>query len=375
MEALPKIGPKMTKPADPPTKRSLPKAAKPTPAVHKADHASRKRMQMTDIARLAGVSISTVSRALSGSDLIPETTRQRIAALARSLNYQVNAGAANLRKKDIQTVGVVMLSDEMQTPSDPFILSILGHVADALDARGMSLLLSRICPGRSSQMSAMVESGQVAGLIVIGQLTYHDELNALYARGIPMVVWGANLDDCLYPVVGSDNYLGGLLAGRHLAAQGCQRIAFVGDATHPETRLRFEGYRAALAEAALPFLPELHLPVQFGTTRTREAMRQWLDEGHRFDGIFTISDVTAITAMGVLSERGIKVPQEVKVVGYDDVAIAAHLHPGLSTVRQPIPQAGAALVDMLMQVIQGQRPNSTLLLTELIVRESSVDPV
>ena len=207
-------------------------------------------MQMADIARLAGVSASTVSRALSGSPLIPEATRNRITELATSLNYRVNVGAANLRRKDVHTVGVIILGDSMQSISDPFLLSILGTVADTLDERGMSLLLSRLKEGQPHQLPAFVESGQVAGLIVIGQLTWHDHLNRLATQRMPMAVWGACLADAMYPVVGGDNEQGGYLATRHLVERGCRHIAFFGDTTHPEAGLRHQGYLRALSEAA-----------------------------------------------------------------------------------------------------------------------------
>ena len=118
---------------------------------------SRKRMQMADIARMAGVSTSTVSRALNGSPLIPEATRARIAELARSLNYTVNVGAANLRKRDVQTVALVHLGDTMQRISDPFLLSMVGHVADGLESGGMNLLLTRLNGDRIDQIPAMVQ--------------------------------------------------------------------------------------------------------------------------------------------------------------------------------------------------------------------------
>ena len=125
-------------------------------------------MLMTDIARLAGVSTSTVSRALSGNTLIKAETRERIAELARSMNYQINIGAANLRKRDVQTVGVVVLGASLQLISGPFILSLVGYLADALDQRGMSLLLSRGTVERQSTLATMVECGQVAVLLLIG---------------------------------------------------------------------------------------------------------------------------------------------------------------------------------------------------------------
>lgn len=326
---------------------------------------------MADIARLAGVSASTVSRALSGSPLIPEATRKRITELASSLNYRVNVGAANLRKRDVQTVGVVILGDSLQMISDPFLLSILGSVADTLDERGMSLLLTRLKDNRKHVLSDLVESGQVAGLIVIGQLTMHDHLNALTSNGFPMVVWGANLPDALYPVVGGDNAMGGYLATRHLIEHGCRRIAFFGDISHPEAGLRYQGYARALREAGIEQDPRLLQSFLFGDSRIRQVIDGWLDQNLSFDAIVASSDVTAISLMGSLRERGIAVPGQVRVVGYDDIALAEHVHPTLTTVRQPTTEAGRALVDLLFEALAGQPRRAIVLPAELIRRESS----
>ena len=281
-------------------------ASPPSPPNNPAER-GRKRMQMADIARLAGVSASTVSRALSGSPLIPQATRDRITELANSLGYRVNVGAANLRKRGVQTVGVVILGDSMQMISDPFLLSILGSVADTLDERGMSLLLTRLKYNRKHVLSDLVESGQVAGLIVVGQLTLHDYLNELTRNGFPMVVWGANLPDALYPVVGGDNAMGGYLATQHLIEQGCRRIAFFGDISHPEAGQRYLGYARALQEAGIEQDPRLLQSFLFGDSRIREVIDGWLDQKLSFDAIFASSDVTAISIMGSLTERGIVV--------------------------------------------------------------------
>lgn len=328
-------------------------------------------IQMADIARMAGVSTATVSRALSGSALIPEATRQRITDLAQSLNYRVNVGAANLRKRDVQTVGVVILGESMQAISDPFLLSILGTVADSLDEHGMSLLLTRLKEGQSHRLSEMVEGGQVNGLIVIGQLTWHDHLNKLAARGIPMAVWGACLPDALYPMVGGDNEQGGYLATRHLIAQGCKSIAYFGDLSHPEAGARHQGYLRALHEAGLQEDPRLQQSFLFGDTRIRASIDRWLDRAQSFDAVFAASDVTAISIIGALKERGIDVPGQVKVVGYDDIALAAHLHPSLSSVRQPTVDAGKALVSLLLGAIAGQPKRTVVLPAQLVVREST----
>lgn len=364
------------KPRPPKTPAPSPEAAHAAPPVASAQTEpvlarGRRRTQMTDIARMAGVSTSTVSRALSGSPLIPEATRNRIAELAKSLNYRVNVGAANLRKRGVQTIGVVILGDTMQTISDPFLLSILGSVADTLDERGMSLLLTRLKLDRQHVLADLVESGQVGGLIVIGQLTLHERLNALTRDGFPMVVWGAPLPDALYPVVGGDNAMGGYLATQHLIAQGSRRIAFFGDYSHPEAGLRYQGYQRALREAGIEQDPRLLQPFLFGDARIREVIDRWLDLQLPFDAIFASSDVTAISLMGALTERGVAVPQQVRLAGYDDIALAEHVHPPLTTIRQPTGQAGRALVDLLFEALAGQPRRNIVLPAELIVREST----
>jgi DNA-binding LacI/PurR family transcriptional regulator len=330
-----------------------------------------RRTQMADIARMAGVSSSTVSRALSGSALIPQTTRERILELARSLNYQVNVGAANLRKRSVQTVGVVVLGDSMQAISDPFILNLFGSVADALDEQGYSVLLTRLNDSRKAQMQALVTSGQVAGLVVIGQLTWHEHLNRLFHAGLAFSVWGAALPDAAYPVVGGDNEQGGYLAAAHLLSRGCKKIAFLGDIEHPEAGLRYAGYLRAHREAGVTPDARLRQSVLFGEPMLMQVVQDWLSQDLAFDGVFASSDVAAITVISALNARGIDVPRDVKVVGYDDIEMAGHVFPSLTSIRQPTKLAGKALVTLLNEVQAGQARRSVILPTELVERDSS----
>ncbi|WP_416547353.1 LacI family DNA-binding transcriptional regulator [Limnohabitans sp. DCL3] len=336
----------------------------------KTDLAPR-RTQMADIARMAGVSSSTVSRALSGSALIPEATRERIIELARSLNYQVNVGAANLRKRSVQTVGVVLLADSMQAISDPFILSLFGSVADALDEQGYSVLLTRLNDERKSQMQTLVSSGQVAGLVVIGQLTWHQHLNKLFHDGLRFAVWGAALPDAAYPVVGGDNEQGGYLAASHLLSRGCRRIAFLGDIEHPEAGQRYAGYLRAHREAGVEPDVRLRQGVLFNEPMLLKVVQAWLSQGLSFDAVFATSDVAAIAVISALNARGIDVPRDVKVVGYDDIEMAGHVFPSLTSIRQPTLLAGQALVNLLHESQAGLPTRSVILPTELQVRDST----
>jgi DNA-binding LacI/PurR family transcriptional regulator len=332
---------------------------------------------MQDIARLAGVSTATVSRALNRSALVNDETRIRIEELARSLNYQINVGARNLRMQRNRTVAVVVPYDAAtrQHISDPFFVSMLGSLADALTDRGHDMLLSRVDAERLDLAADLEASGRAIGVILIGQWHHHDQLNELAARRVPIVVWGARLAQQIYCTIGSDNFAGGMLATRHLIETGRRRIAFFGDPALPEVKQRFEGYRQALEHNGIDFDEQLALRAAFAEGSARAAVDSLLARKTRFDAIFAGSDLLAMRTIGTLRERGIHVPDDVAIVGYDDIELAQHVQPSLTTIRQPIDKGGEALVEALFAVIEGKHPEPKTLPTELIVRASSAPRV
>ncbi len=331
---------------------------------------------MTDIARLAGVSASTVSRALNGSSLISVETRTRVEELARSLNYTVHTAARNLRSGSNRTIAVII---PYETPvrqhiSDPFFLSLLGSLADSLTDRGYDMLLSRTNADRLLETSQLVESGRAAGIILIGQWHHHDRLNELAVRGIPLSVWGALLPRQLYCTVACDNVKGGELATQHLLERGCRQIAFFGDIDLPELAQRYQGYLHAHRLLGVTAPAGLVVKVPFVAEGIRESIERLLNHGQHFDAVFACSDLLAITTIGVLQKRGLRVPEDVAVVGYDDVALSIYFPISLSTVRQPLEQAGQELVNSLLQQIAGSHPQPVVLQAQLIIRESSRYP-
>jgi len=334
---------------------------------------SQQRLQMADIARLAGVSTSTVSRALAGSKLVNEETRTRIMELARSLKYTINIGAQNLRLKQNRTIGVVIPYDSAtrQHLSDPFFLSMLGSLADALTEQGFDMLVSRVDAEELDAAAAPFDTGRVIGIVLIGQWRHHDQLNQLAARHVPIVVWGAQLPQQLYCTVGGDNVSGGDLAVSHLLQQGRQRIAFFGDVNLPEVGQRYQGYCQALQRTGMPIDPALQVSVAFLPDSGRQAVQELLRREVRFDAIFAGSDLLAMTAINTLRMHGLEVPRQIAVVGYDDIELSTYFHPPLSTVRQPIRAAGRALVASLLELIEGRPAPSLQLPTQLMVRESS----
>ena len=330
-------------------------------------------VQMADIARLAGVSVSTVSRALSDSPLVNAETRARVAELARSLNYSINIGAQNLRLKHNNTVAVVVPYDPQtrQHMSDPFFLSLIGSLADALNERGHDMLLTRVDANRLDQAAQVFHTGRALGIVLVGQWHHHDQLNEMAVRGVPFVVWGAQLPQQLYATVGGDNRLGGRLATEHLLAWGAQRVLFMGDSELPEIGQRMQGWRDAHVQAGRAIDERLARPVPFVTEDIQREVALMIRQQLDFDAVFAASDLMAMTLVRALRRQGVRVPEQVRVVGYDDIALAEHFHPSLSTVRQPIADAGVALVEVLLQQLAGQSVTSQLLPTTLVVRESS----
>jgi len=233
------------------------------------------------------------------------------------------------------------------------------------------MLVSRIDEENLHLASATYDSGRATGIILIGQWHHHDHLNQLAARGVPLVVWGAQLPNQLYCTVGCNNIEGGRLATEHLLAHGRKRIVFLGDSELPEAAQRQEGYRQALASAGLPVLPELLAPSSFLAEGAREAVIRLKERGVAYDAIFACSDLLAMSAMGTLRDQGRQVPQDVAVIGFDDVMLAAHYHPPVTTVRQPMDAGGRALVASLLSFVNGVPPRSQILPTELIVRDSA----
>lgn len=328
---------------------------------------------MADIARLAGVSASTVSRALAGSPLVNAETRARVAELARSLNYTINVGAQNLRLKQNKTVAVIVPFDpeSRQHLSDPFFLALIGALADALTNRGHDMLLTRVDADRLDLAANVHHNGRAAGIVLVGQWHHHDQLNAMAESGLPFVVWGAHLQGQRYTTVGSDNRLGGRLAAGHLLDVGARRVLFLGDPTLPEVAERLAGWRLAHADRGLPADEALVRHAPFNREQIEAAVEAVVADGLAFDGLFAASDLMAMNAIATLRRLGRRVPEDVRVVGYDDIELATNAHPPLSTVRQPMGDAGSALVDALLATMAGEVVPPMQLPTTLVVRESS----
>lgn len=337
------------------------------------DNPKKQVRTIADLARLAGVSTGTVSRALSGSPLVKGDTRDRLVALASDHGFTPNAMARNLRTQRTGAIAVIVpLGHETtQHLSDPFFMALIGYLADALSERGYDLLLSRVIPQRPNWLQQVVDSGRTDGLIVIGQSDQSDILDAVATRYLPMVVWGGYQDGQVHCSVGTDNRIGGRMATQRLIDQGCQNIAFIGNPQAVEIGHRLIGCAEALNAAGQDSRPEI-LPAHLTAETAHSAISAWLDEGGRkVDGIVAASDVIAMSALRALAEHGRKVPDDVRVIGYDDLPLASQTSPPLTSIRQDLETGARHLVEALFKRMAGAASGSVVMPPTLILRDSA----
>ncbi|NQE65059.1 Transcriptional regulator, LacI family [Caulobacter sp. RHG1] len=333
----------------------------------------RGRLKMADIARMAGVSISTVSRALAGNPLIPKTLRDQIVEIAQTHGYVVNQSARSLRLRKTDTIGVVIpLADETgQLIADPFLLEMVGRLADEITLRNYSVLLNKVVVTEVGWLERIIQSHRADGLVVIGRSAQHEALNSVAGTYRPMVVWAAPQPDQHYCAVGGDNAEGGRLAVAHLAATGRRRIVFLGATDTPEAVQRFAGYQKGLAEAGLSLDPALVVAAPHAAEAAHAAMAAFLARDIAFDAVFARSDLIALAAVRALAEAGRSVPGDVAVVGFDDSVLARHGVLPLTSVRKDLEVGARTMIDLLFRRMAGEDAPGACAPVQLVVRESS----
>ncbi len=335
-----------------------------------------KKATSFDIAHMAGVSQSTVSRALSDSPLVNQETRDRIKKIAEELNYKVDKNASNLRKQRSQTLALLLFEDPTSDDSliNPFFISMLASITKATTEAGYDLLVS--FQNLNDDWHAVYkDSSKADGLILLGYGSYTEyehKLEQLEEQDIRFTRWGA--PDLKHPgiTVGSDNFKGGYMATEHLLQLGRKNFAFVGltDDSAPELQARFLGCIAALEDNGLSsedIIKEDAISIEnSGYDATLNLINRAIP-----DAIFCASDLIALGCIRALQEREIKVPEDIAVVGYDNIQISEFFTPPLTTVSQNTIDAGELLVKNLLLMLNDEEVSDILLKPELIVRKSS----
>lgn len=307
------------------------------------------RVTSIDVAERAGVSQSTVSRALSGSETITAATRRRVEQAAAELGYHVNMRAAGLRKGETGSIAIVVIGREGQGPAsiNPFYYSLLGSTCAAAAERGYEALVS-FQAKEEEFFGHYVARRQADGVVVIGTATNGAAWD--YFRGVAesseaIAFWGSPFDDAVW--VRSDNHEGGTIAVNRLIQSGARSIIFVGDtnSSQRQFRERFEGYREAMEQAGLPTHDPLVSSADDRVSQGRNAVAKLCDSGTTFDGLFFACDAMALGALEELAARGVSVPGDVGVIGFDGLGSGEFSNPPLTTVEPDFAEAGRLLVE------------------------------
>ncbi|MFQ5855368.1 MAG: LacI family DNA-binding transcriptional regulator [Anaerolineae bacterium] len=333
------------------------------------------RITSADVARRAGVSRTTVSLVLNNAPgaSISEATRQRVLRAAAELNYHPDAAARSLVCRQTHTLGLVLCQTPDRVFADAFLPQVLHGVGRVAQEHDFKVLLQYVEDvTRPDAYVALVRGRHIDGIILSGPRSDDEQLPQLYAEGFPVVLLG-QLPKTPTPFVDVDNVDGAYRATEHLIRLGHRRIGLITNAplAYTASEQRRAGYQQALEAHGIPYDPAL---VRYGDFREESgyaAMMSLLD-GKPPDAVLVASDLVAFGALEAIKMRGLRVPGDIALVGFDDVPVARYVDPPLTTIRLPAHQLGAEAARLVLRLIAGEEPEETqiLLQTTLVVRDS-----
>lgn len=331
------------------------------------------RPTINDVAAQAGVSKATVSRVINKTGPVTTKTADRVWAAIAELDYIPHAAARGLATRKTNTIGLIL-----PNIGNYFLSTLLKGLASCVDENGYTLLMystqTRFARKNKTDLSLPVDEHNTDGLIIFTNALDEAKIIRLHNRQFPMVLLhrsppaGVNI-----PCITFENKKGARALVEHLIeVHHYQRIAFLAGLPDDEDSYWRElGYREALSAHGIPFDPALVGIGGFNEKIAQETVEQWLKEGRDFEAIFAADDESALGAMAALEQAGKRIPQDVAIAGFDDIALSRYLTPALTTVHAPIEQVGWVAVEQLLQQIHTNRAEPLVLLpTELVIRRS-----
>ena len=325
-----------------------------------------------EVAESAGVSYATVSHVINNTRLVSQETRERVLAAMEALNYRPNALARSLRQGKTNTLGLVLPDS-----ANPFFAEISRSIEDEAFKKGYSVFLcnTELDTERELFYVDVLSKKQVDGIVFVAAGDQADSLDFLVRRNMPVVMIDRDVPNVEVDAVLTDNKLGGYLATRHLLELGHRRIACIaGPSSITPSAERMIGYRKALEEAGISYDENLIIRGDYHAQSGMEITHSILKMVPRPTAIFALNDLMALGALRAAAEAGCTVPQDLAVVGYDDLELAHFTNPPLTTIAQPKKEVGAQAISLLVDRISHKsRPPSRLVLPpQLIVRRSTV---
>ena len=331
------------------------------------------RPTIYDVAKLAGVSTATVSRALNGTGQIAPSTRLAIDAAVEQLGYRANTIARSLVTKSTQTIALLL-----PDISNPFYAALVSGIQQHALTQGYTMLLCTTegDAEREEQYLSLLRAKQVDGALVDGLRLPPDRIARFVKDGFPIVCLDRDVDSSSIPLVQVDNRLGGRIATEHLTGLGHTRIGHVsGDHVLGISDERLAGYWEALVNAEIEADPRLVAEGGFTEEGGYVAARALLDASPDVTAIFAANDLSALGVLHALTESGRRVPDDVSVVGFDDLRLSAFTSPPLTTIRQPATELATRATELLLDLTRGNPVTQMLHLLEptLIVRASTAE--
>ncbi|MDB1089272.1 LacI family DNA-binding transcriptional regulator [Streptomyces sp. ACA25] len=329
------------------------------------------RVTIADVARTAAVSKTTVSRVLNGKGEVDSGTADRVRHVITELGYVPSSRAVSLARGNSRTIAVLVPSLTW-----PWVSEMLQGVADTVEAAGFGLLLFTCNRGEESmaQFTSQVSARAFDGLLAIVPGETLGAIEALHRQGLPLVLIDDQGQRPDFPAVATTNVAGGAVAAHHLLDSGRRTpLVVTGPQQYGCVQDRLTGFRDVLRERQLPLPPEHVVASDFTVPSGEQTVRRALESGLRFDAVFALNDQTAVGALRALRAAGRRVPDDVALVGFDDLPMARTVDPQLTTVRQPMHAMGETAATMLLNHFGGTslQPEPVVLPTELIVRASA----
>ncbi len=321
-----------------------------------------------DVAKEANVSVATVSRVLNKTCHVSPDIAETVQEVAKKLGYSPNLLGKNLRKKQTGVVFVLL-----STLTNSHCAKVVSGIAAEAEQKNYHILVCATGddPEREKVYLDLVKNRMADGMIVLNSTLSSEEIAEL-SETVTMVQVSEYTEVENVPYVSIDNRVAAEEATTRLIQNGKRNILFVGvDNELSSSKLRLEGYRAALKKHGIEYDDKLVIFSNYGYRNTMREVDQYISSGNRFDAIFAISDRMAAGAMKALGRHGLKIPEDVEVIGFDNTDIAYMIEPGLTTVSQPQREMGKVAMKLLHKKIKGQSAKSVVLAHKIIVRESA----
>jgi DNA-binding LacI/PurR family transcriptional regulator len=335
--------------------------------------ATRKPASIKDVARIAGVSHSTVSRALRNSPRVNSDTIERIRRIAAESGYRASAVGRSLATRRTNTIGVVVT-----TITDLFAAEVVSGIEEAAAAHDYSILLanSSADPEREMRVVHTLEERRVDGIVVTASRVGALYVPILSKMRVPIVLLNNQHPSEFAHAVMIANTEASIAATQHLIDLGHRRIAYIGDRNGRQSDTeRFAGYRHALDGADLPFEPELVFHGDGNPEGGMEGMARLLSLPNAPTAVFCYDDMTAIGALHRIRTLGLRVPDDISLIGFDDLPFVRYSDPALTTVRQPMPHMGRLAMETLIDILAGSHSTHNIKVPgELVVRGSTAPP-